>query len=394
MSGNTEQLGQDVDVFSMSDDELSRLDISQYLAGEEPNPKEDPQPEKPTVTEPEPETPNPDDNGQVVEDGEGDPKPGEEADTPKPGEGEDKPQPEAEPKGKAKSEPDANPEKTDPSSQNVPDYKAFYEQLTKPFKANGRDLTLSSPEEIITLMQMGANYNAKMAALKPNRRYMKMLEQNELLDENKLGFLIDLSKRDPKAIAKLVKESGFNFDEYDPDAEVDYQSKHTAPPVEQIELEDVVTELGQQPGFVEVLNTVTTGWDAASQDIVGKNPQILRVLQQQKALGHFDLIQAEVDRSALLGKANGMTTLQLYSAAEQKLMQEGKLGVAPQTQQTPAQQAAPVVNTKAKPDQSAAKKAAAPPKQTVQGKQSAPVSDNLFALSDEEFAKIDPTKFM
>lgn len=379
MSGNAEQLGQDVDVFAMSDDELSRLDISQYLGGAEPSPKEDPQPEQTTVTEPEPETPNPDDNGEVVETGEGDPKPGDDADEPKPGEGED--------------EPDADPKKTDPSSQNVPDYKAFYEQLTKPFKANGRDLTLSNPEEMITLMQMGANYNAKMAALKPNRRFMKMLEQNELLDEAKLGFLIDLSKRDPKAIAKLVKDSEFNFYEYDPDAEVDYQSKHTAPPVEQIDLEDVVTELGQQPGFADMLNVVTTGWDAASQEIVGKNPQILRVLQQQKALGHFDLIQAEVDRSALLGKANGMTTLQLYSAAEQKLLQEGKLGVVPQPHPTPAQQAAPVVPTPAKKDNTAAKKAAAAPKQTVQGKSSAPVSDNLFSLSDEEFAKIDPTKF-
>ena len=393
MSGNAEQLGQDVDVFAMSDDELSRLDISQYLEGAQPTPKEDPQPEQTTVTEPEPENPNPEDNGEVVDPGEGDPKPGDDADAPKPGEGEDKPQPEAEPEGKAKSEPDADPKKTDPSSQNVPDYKAFYEQLTKPFKANGRDLTLSSPEEMITLMQMGANYNAKMAALKPNRRFMKMLEQNELLDEGKLGFLIDLSKRDPKAIAKLVKDSGFNFDEYDPDAEVDYQSKHTAPPVEQIDLEDVVTELAQQPGFADMLNVVTTGWDAASQEIVGKNPQILRVLQQQKTLGHFDLIQAEVDRSALLGKANGMTTLQLYSAAEQKLLQEGKLGVASQPQPTPAQQAAPVVTAPAKKDNTAAKKAAAAPKQTVQGKTSAPVSDNLFSLSDEEFAKIDPTKF-
>ena len=242
-------------------------------------------------------------------------------------------------------------------------------------------------------MQMGANYNAKMAALKPNRRFMKMLEQNELLDEGKLGFLIDLSKRDPKAIAKLVQDSGFNIDEYDPEAQVDYKSQHVAPSSEAIELEDIVTELGQQPGFADVLTTVTTNWDPQSQEILGKNPQILRVLQKQKALGHFDQIQAEVEKQSLFGQANGMTTLQLYSAAEQKLMQEGKLGVAPQAQQTPAQQAAPVVAAPTKKDNTAAKKAAAAPKQTVQGKTSAPVSDNLFSLSDEEFAKIDPTKF-
>lgn len=378
MSGKTEQLGQDVDVFSMSDDELSRLDISQYLNGEEP--VEDPQPAATTTTDPEPEPePVPE---EVVE-----PKPGEE------------PEPEPEPgEGKAKAEPDADPEKqteTDPAPQNVPDHKAFYEALTKPFKANGRELQITNPEEIITLMQMGANYNAKMAALKPNRRFMKMLEQNELLDEGKLGFLIDLSKRDPKAIAKLVQDSGFNIDEYDPEVQVDYKSQHVAPSSEAIELEDIVTELGQQPGFADVLTTVTTNWDPQSQEILGKNPQILRVLQKQKALGHFDQIQAEVEKQSLFGQANGMTTLQLYSAAEQKLISEGKLkGVAPQPEPKPAAaNPAPVTPAApAKPDTTAAKRAAAAPKQTVQGK-SQPVVDNLFSLSDEEFAKIDPTKF-
>ncbi|APD19076.1 hypothetical protein BK812_0092 [Pectobacterium phage A38] len=389
MSG-TEQLGQDIDVFAMSDDELSRLDISQYLGGTEP--EEDPQPVKTTTTAPEPELePEP---GEVV-----DPKPGEEPEPePKPGEGEDEPQPGAKPKGKAKDEPAADPKEkteTDPEPQNVPDHKAFYEALTKPFKANGRDLQITNPEEIITLMQMGANYNAKMAALKPNRRFMKMLEQNELLDEGKLGFLIDLSKRDPKAIAKLVQDSGFNLDEYDPEAQVDYKSQHVAPSSEAIELEDIVTELGQQPGFADVLTTVTTNWDPQSQEILGKNPQILRVLQKQKALGHFDQIQAEVEKQSLFGQANGMTTLQLYSAAEQKLISEGKLkGMAPQPEPKPAAaNPAPVTPTApAKPDTTAAKRAAAAPKQTVQGK-SQPVVDNLFSLSDEEFAKIDPTKF-
>ena len=143
MSGKTEQLGQDVDVFSMSDDELSRLDISQYLNGEQP--VEDPQPAATTTTDPEPEPePVPE---EVVE-----PKPGEEPEPePEPGKGEYKPQPGAKPKGKAKAEPDADPEKqteTDPAPQNVPDHKAFYEALTKPFKANGRELQITNPEEI------------------------------------------------------------------------------------------------------------------------------------------------------------------------------------------------------------------------------------------------------
>lgn len=390
MSVKTEQLGQDIDVFGMSDDELSRLDISQFLKGDEP--VEESQPVKSTPSESEPE-PNP----ETDEPEENTDEPGQEPENKSdPEDGEDEPKPEV--KAKETTEPNAESDKetkTEPESQKVADHKAFYDALTKPFKANGRELQITNPEEIITLMQMGANYNAKMAALKPNRRFMKMLEQNELLDESKLGFLIDVSKGDPKAIAKLVQDSGFNIDEYNPEEPVEYKSKHVAPTGEAIELEDIVTELGQQPGFSDVLTTVTTNWDPQSQEILGKNPQILRVLQKQKALGHFDQIQAEVEKQALFGQANGMTTLQMYSAAEQKLISEGKLkGVEPQQapKPIPANVETTIPNKPAKPDTTAAKRAAAAPRQTVQGK-SQPVVDNLFSLSDEEFAKIDPTKF-
>lgn len=390
MSVKTEQLGQDIDVFGMSDDELSRLDISQFLKGEQPVEESQPVKSTPSESEPEPnpETDEPEENAD---------EPGQEPENKSdPEDGEDEPKPEA--KAKETTEPNAESDKeskTEPESQKVADHKAFYDALTKPFKANGRELQITNPEEIITLMQMGANYNAKMAALKPNRRFMKMLEQNELLDESKLGFLIDVSKGDPKAIAKLVQDSGFNIDEYNPEEPVEYKSKHVAPTGEAIELEDIVTELGQQPGFSDVLTTVTTNWDPQSQEILGKNPQILRVLQKQKALGHFDQIQAEVEKQALFGQANGMTTLQMYSAAEQKLISEGKLkGVEPQQapKPIPANVETTIPNKPAKPDTTAAKRAAAAPRQTVQGK-SQPVVDNLFSLSDEEFAKIDPTKF-
>ena len=88
------------------------------------------------------------------------------------------------------------------------DYKAEYDRLVAPFKANGREITVKSVDDAIALMQMGANYNKKMSALKPNLKLMKLLENNGLLDETKIGFLIDLEKKNPDAINKLIKDSG------------------------------------------------------------------------------------------------------------------------------------------------------------------------------------------
>lgn len=386
MSETTEQLDQnDVpNVLGMSDDELSRLDISQYLNQGSEQPEEG-QPEE-TVTESseedqqETEQPEPEDPAveptQTTE-----PEPTEEP--AKQGD-----------EGKAKDT-QAKPTKdakTDPESQNVPDPQAFYNAIVgKPFKANGREISVQTPEEVIQLMQMGANYHEKMAALKPTRRIMKMLENEKLLDEQELGFLIDLHKKDPKAIAKLVQDSGIDLMEFDVEQGAGYQSQHQAPPESQIELADTVQELQNNPGFKEVLTHVTTAWDAQSQDFIASNPGLLRVLDAQKASGNFDIIANEVQRLRTFGQLNGMISLQAHAAVENQLMQQGKLKM-PATQ--PATTPNVEVPAKAAPKKEtvAAKKAAAAPRQTVQGKPTTK-ADNLFSLSDEEFAKIDPTQF-
>lgn len=111
---------------------------------------------------------------------------------------------------------------TDEATSDI-DYEAAYKQLTATFRANGKDIQVNSVEDAITLMKMGANYNKKMAGLKPNLRLMKMLENNNLLDESKLTYLIDLDKKDPEAIKKFIKDSG--VDPLDIDTEKDTDRK-------------------------------------------------------------------------------------------------------------------------------------------------------------------------
>src|SRR5690606_34973436 len=108
------------------------------------------------------------------------------------------------------------------------DYEAEYKRLLTPFKANGREIQVKSVDDAIQLMQMGANYNKKMAALKPNLKLMKMLQNNNLLSEEKLSFFIDLEKKDPAAINKLVKDAGINPMDLDAEKATGYkQSTHS-----------------------------------------------------------------------------------------------------------------------------------------------------------------------
>ena len=123
---------------------------------------------------------------------------------------------------------DSNKEDTDtpedtPQETDTFNYENAYNQVTAPFKANGATMQVKSPEDIVRLMQMGAGAQKQMAKLKPNLKLIKMLENNNLLDERRLNNLIDLSKNDSKAIAKLVKDSGVDPDDIDIENASTYQ---------------------------------------------------------------------------------------------------------------------------------------------------------------------------
>ena len=48
------------------------------------------------------------------------------------------------------------------------DYESAYKKVSEPFKANGVDIQVKEPDDIVRLMQMGANYQKKMSQLKPH----------------------------------------------------------------------------------------------------------------------------------------------------------------------------------------------------------------------------------
>lgn len=100
---------------------------------------------------------------------------------------------------------EVEPEKETTTEEAV-DYKAKYDALMSSFKANGVEMTPKSEEDARRLMQMGANYNKKMAGMKPAMKILKTLENNNLLSEGELDFLIDLKNGNQDAIAKLISQ--------------------------------------------------------------------------------------------------------------------------------------------------------------------------------------------
>ena len=282
------------------------------------------------------------------------------------------------------------------------DYKAVYEKIMAPFKANGRQIQLNSPDEVISLMQMGANYTQKMQALQPNLKLMRMLENNGLLDESKLTFLIDVNRKDPAAITKLLKEANIDPLEIDVQADPGYKPGNHRVTDEDMVFVDTIREVNTSPEGAKLIREIDQSWDEASRKAIWKEPGILKVLRDHRENGIYSRVESELERRKLFGEFQNTPFLEAYYATAQALHSQGKLMTpngAPTQNQNPAQGAQPapvqsgqrqgrVLDQKAavrKPSPDVDKIRAAQPTRAAPGKVQSDF--NPLAMSDEEFEK-------
>lgn len=277
------------------------------------------------------------------------------------------------------------------SQENDVDYKAAYEQIMAPFKANGKMLQVKSPEEVISLMQHGANYTKKMHALKPNLKMMRMLENNGLLQEDKLNHLIELSNKNPEAIAKLLKDAEMDPLDIDTSAEKAYQPKDHSVSDQEMDFQSTLEDVLMSATGSETISVINSQWDQASKEAIYKEPQIMQVIDTQRANGIYDRISAEIERRRTLGTLSHSTPfIHAYKQVGDELHNSGQL--VPQNSGN--QGASKVIETRSSSPRKAVSngdkaKAASPARAAPK---SSPKPFDPFSLSDEEIMAI-PTQF-
>lgn len=297
---------------------------------------------------------------------------------------------------KDKPKTDEAPKDDKPKEAAPVDYQAEYTRLLAPFKANGREIAVSNVDEAISLMQMGANYNKKMAALKPTIKLMKMLENNGFLSEEKIGFLIDLGKKDPAAINKLVKDSGIDPMDLDAEKASAYKQSTYAVDDREIELDTVLDELQGSPTYTRTLDVVSNKWDVASKQVVSQSPQLLKVINDHMASGIYDQISKEVDRQRTFGRLNGLSDIEAYRQIGDSIQARGGFDHLAPSQGKPKADTPPVVvapKPKVDDDVLKAKKRAASATQPA-APTTTPKDFNPLSLSDADFNKLGDPKFL
>jgi len=264
------------------------------------------------------------------------------------------------------------------------DYESAYKKVSEPFKANGIDMQVKDPQDIVRLMQMGANYQKKMAQLKPNLKLIKMLEKNELLDEGKLHNLIDLSKKNPKAIAKLVEESDVDPLDIDKDVPTDYQPTNYSVTDKEYNLDAVLDEIKDTATFNKTINVLTKEWDPQSKATISEYPEIISIINAHMGNGVFEKVNAVLQQEKTLGKLAGVPDVDAYKQIAEHLHKNGLLQNTA-SNPTGTSQVSSKTDEKANADRNKKRKAVAPVKQTTTKK--AASDEDFLGLSDEDFMK-------
>lgn len=293
--------------------------------------------------------------------------------------------PAAKVEGKGKEEVEGEPK--EPVNPLVPevkpiDFEAEYKRMMAPLRANGKDIELRSPDELVKLAQQGANYTQKLQQIAPHRKVLMMLQNNDLLDESKLSFLIDLEKKNPEAIKQLLKDAGVDPMDIDTSVAPAYQQGNHKVTDEEANFQSALDTMSASDEGRATLQVINTTWDQASKDLLWSNPEIMEIMQEQKTSGLYDTISTEIERRRMLGQLPANTSfLQAY-----KLVGDQMVAEEVATKQT--QPAAPVARTtaavKSTVTDSGKAKAATMSRTTPR---QAKVVVNPLALSDDDFLK-------
>lgn len=194
-------------------------------------------------------------------------------------------------------------------------------ELFEPFKAAGSEMQVRTVAEARQLMQMGVGFNNRMAELKPHRKTIKTLANNEI-DNDRLNFLIDLSKGNKDAIAKLIKET--EYDVHTDDSEdSSYSPSDYSVSDADVDLDDVISRIQPTDAFSTTSDIVSKQWDKASKQAIFENPKYLEDLNTQVANGTYARVKQEVTRQQAFGGLQGLNDLQAYAKVGQELEQKG-----------------------------------------------------------------------
>ncbi len=292
---------------------------------------------------------------------------------------------------------DDEPEADDEPAEDNPDentdetLEADNESIVfQPLRADGKEYPIESLQELYTLASKGINSNRKWEESAEGRRMQSTMKKNGI-DMDSFNLLIEASKGDHNALLSLLNKNNIDPLDLDTDAfDGNYKPKDHSTNDFEIQLNDVVARVENQPRYQESVNVIMNDWDEASKNEFMQNPQILELLNRDMQLDKdgfsmYDKVSPLAEKLKALETGTRKTDLEYYMDAGKRV-----ITAINQSNQSKAD-AKEAVKTKAKKKTASnnkrKKSAASSGGQSTTGK-----SVDVTAMTDEELdAFLDKT---
>lgn len=278
-------------------------------------------------------------------------------------------------------------------AEKIVEAKSFYDKVSAPFKADGKEVQVRTPEEAIRLMQMGINYSRRMKEMKPLREMDAMLTEHGLNSPDKLNELIDLSKGSKEAIQKYLKKH--NIDPLD--LNMEKAEAHTTPNYQSdpkdVAFQEAIDTTLQAEGGKELLSDVNRDWDTQSKEALRNNPSIFGKLLEQKDIGVYDQIQKELQHQRTMGYLANVPFLEAYEQVGNAMKKAGVFDTKDdqRTGMAPIASGSRKVAKKSKSEQPNPNLSSASKSRTAaSNKDSAPNEPDYLSMSDKDFMNLAP----
>jgi len=227
------------------------------------------------------------------------------------------------------------------------DVQSFYDKVTAKFKADGKDIEVKDPEDVVRMMQMGVNYSRRLAEMKPMRQLNQMLTQHGINDVNKLSYLIDLDKGDPAAIKKLLASHKIDPIDLDMEGADNYKNPNYQGDAKTLAFSDAISAVQDREGGQGFIDEVVSSWDDESKEALREDPTLFTSLLDQRDNGIYEKVNSEVNYQRNVGKLTNVSFIQAYKMVGQLMTNRGDFNSAPDQGNSadPAKVKAKIVDT-------------------------------------------------
>lgn len=272
----------------------------------------------------------------------------------------------------------AKAEETPKQDVKEEDLKAIHAAIFKPFKANGKEIAPKTVDDVISLMQMGANYTKKMQLMAPMKKAVESLNKASIGEED-LNFLIDVHKGDKEAIKKLLQKHSVDPLELDLES-TNYVPKNNIVSDDDVEYATILEDI--QPSLPKIQEIMTKQWDTKSKDLLLKDPGLLKALHEEIEMGRFDEVQGRLELERTFGRYKGKSDVEAYIDLVSRIVAEK----ATSNETKPTNKTSQDNKGTAKPIPDKTKAA---PVRTKQGNQGSTLTvKDILSMPEDEFNKL------